>query len=91
MSRTVRLSTPLVASAAPSTPYGPGETRPREGLRPTRPQAAAGMRSEPPPSLPWATGTIPAATAAAAPPLEPPAVRLRSHGLRAGAATSGSV
>ncbi len=30
------------------------------------------MRIEPPPSLAWAIGNIPAATAAAAPPLEPP-------------------
>ena len=30
------------------------------------------MRSEPPPSPPCVIGTIPAATAAAAPPLEPP-------------------
>jgi hypothetical protein len=48
------------------------------------------MRSDPPPSEPWATGTRPVATAAAAPPLEPPAVYARSHGLRAGGATSPS-
>ena len=42
------------------------------------------MRIEPPPSLPWATGTMPEATAAAAPPEEPPGVRSRSHGLRVG-------
>ena len=46
------------------------------------------MRSEPPPSLPCATGTRPAATAAAAPPLEPPAVQSSAHGLRAGGATT---
>ena len=49
------------------------------------------MRIEPPPSEPGATGTSPAATAAAAPPDEPPAVRVRSHGVTAGGATSGSV
>ena len=49
---------------------------------PTSPQHAAGMRTLPMPSLPWATGTIPAATAAADPPLEPPGVRARSQGLR---------
>ncbi len=54
------------------------------GFRPTRPQHAAGIRIEPPPSLPCATGTMPAATAAAAPPEEPPGVRSRSHGLRVG-------
>ncbi len=47
------------------------------------PQFAAGMRSEPIPSLPSAIGTIPAATAAALPPEEPPAVREVSQGLRA--------
>ena len=58
--------------------------RPRAGLSPTSPQQAAGIRIEPPPSLPWATGTMPAATAAAEPPEEPPGVRSRSHGLRVG-------
>ena len=37
---------------------------------------------EPPPSLPWATGTIPDATAAAEPPDEPPLVCSVLHGLR---------
>jgi hypothetical protein len=46
--------------------------RPREGLKPNRPQQAAGMRIEPPPSLAWAIGTTPEAVAAAAPPDEPP-------------------
>ena len=40
------------------------------------------MRIEPPPSLAWAIGNIPAATADAAPPLEPPGERAGSHGLR---------
>src|SRR3546814_20980837 len=46
-------------------------TRPRLGLRPTRPLIEAGIRIEPPPSLACATGTIPAPTAAAEPPPEP--------------------
>ena len=49
------------------------------------------MRSEPPPSLPWAIGTIPLATAAAEPPEDPPGVRAGSQGLRAGPYSSGSV
>ena len=49
------------------------------------------MRIEPPPSLPCASGTIPAATAAADPPLDPPGVRDRSHGLRVGPPKRGSV
>ena len=49
------------------------------------------MRIEPPPSLPWAAGTIPEATAAAEPPLEPPAERRGSQGLRVGPKRLGSV
>src|SRR5437764_3953513 len=56
--------------------------RPKLGLRPTRPVKAAGIRVEPPPSLAVQNGTIPAATAAADPPLDPPGVRVGSHGLR---------
>ena len=65
--------------------------RPRVGFSPTRPLHAAGIRIEPPPSLPCASGTMPPATAAAAPPLEPPGVRSVSHGLRAGPKRRGSV
>ena len=42
------------------------------------------MRIEPPPSEPWASVPMPAASAAAAPPLEPPGVRAVSCGLRVG-------
>ena len=49
---------------------------------PTSPQAAAGIRIEPPPSDAVAAATSPAATAAADPPEEPPVVRDGSHGLR---------
>ena len=54
---------------------GPIEIRLRAGLSPTSPQHAAGIRIEPPPSSALATGTMPAATAAADPPDEPPGVR----------------
>ena len=57
-------------------------TRPEVGLSPTKPQNEAGMRMEPPVSLPMAAGTIPLATAAAEPPLEPPGIREGSCGLR---------
>src|SRR4051794_27222400 len=70
---------------------GPREMRPRLGLSPTSPQQAAGTRSEPPPSLPWPSGTIPAATATAEPPDDPPGVRVGSHGLRVGPVWRGSV
>ena len=58
--------------------------RPRVGLRPNNPQHEAGILMEPPPSEPCANGTSPAATAAAAPPDEPPAMRVRSQGVTAG-------
>ncbi len=83
VSPTVRVRTPSIPSTEwPSS--GAIEMRLRCGLRPTRPQQAAGMRVDPPPSLPCASGTIPEATAAALPPEEPPGVRSRSHGLRVG-------
>src|SRR6478735_4813316 len=44
------------------------------------PQRAAGCRIEPPVSLPREPAAIPAATATALPPLEPPAVRVGSQG-----------
>ena len=92
LSRTLRDITWLQASPAqPSPTNGPIGLRPRLGFRPNRPHCAAGMRIEPPPSLPWAIGTIPAATAAADPPDEPPAVRSRFQGLRVGPVATGSV
>ena len=63
---------------------GPAGVRARVGFRPKRPQQEAGMRIEPPPSLACASGTIPAATAAAAPPLEPPGVSAGSQGFLVG-------
>jgi hypothetical protein len=63
---------------------GPSEERPREGFSPTSPQQLAGIRMDPPPSLACATATMPLATAAADPPLEPPGVRVVSHGLCVG-------
>src|SRR5215217_3921103 len=65
--------------------------RPRVGLMPNSPQHEAGMRIEPPPSDPCASGSTPAATCAAAPPLEPPGVRSGFHGLRQAPLSSDSV
>ena len=56
-------------------------TRPIDGRKPTTLQNAAGLRSEPPVSDPLATGTIPHASATAAPPDDPPQVFVRSYGL----------
>src|SRR4029453_366076 len=64
-------------------PFSAG-TRPGEGRMPTTLKEAAGLRSEPPVSLPSAIGTIPHESATAAPPLLPPHVLLRSYGLRGG-------
>ena len=56
--------------------------RPREGFSPTTPQQEAGTRMEPAASLDSAIGTMPEATAADAPPLDPPAVMPSPQGLR---------
>src|SRR5215211_8256546 len=73
----------MAPNTAVSDADGPGcGMRPWLGLKPTRPANEAGMRVEPPPSLAVASGTAPAATAAADPPDDPPGVRLGSQGLR---------
>src|SRR6185369_7565259 len=51
------------------------------GLKPYTPQKCAGIRIEPLRSLPMSNGASLAATAAAPPPLDPPVVRSRFHGL----------
>jgi hypothetical protein len=61
---------------------GTAGTRPQVGRKPTMLLKAAGLRNEPPVSLPSATGSISSATATAAPPLLPPADLDGSHGLR---------
>jgi len=58
--------------------------RDRVGFRPTMPQHDAGTRIEPNPSEACARGRMRAPTAAAAPPLEPPEMRVVSQGLRVG-------
>lgn len=60
----------------------PSATRPRDGLMAVIPQNWAGIRSEPPRSLPRPSGVIPVARATASPPDEPPGVRAGSHGFR---------
>ena len=66
----------------PNGESGYAGTRPKLGFRPTLPQKAAGMRTEPAPSVPMPRGPRPAATAAAVPPDDPPDVFEGSHGLR---------
>ncbi len=82
LSRTLRVITCSYVSGPQYSPWpGARLVRSRLGLRPTSPQQDAGIRIEPPMSLPWATGTIPAATAAADPPLDPPGEWVSDHGL----------
>lgn len=61
--------------------------RPVEGLEPTTPQSAAGMRMKPTVSDPMPAGARPAAMALAVPPLKPPAMRSGASGLRYGPKT----
>src|SRR5712671_5037085 len=70
--------------AHPSPRSGPSGLRARVGFNPNTPEAEAGIRIEPPPSLACATGRMRAATAAAAPPDEPPEDWSRFQGLRVG-------
>ena len=80
-----RATSATVRPIGPSTPNvcqpscaGQEGTRPGDGRRPTTLQKLAGLRSDPPMSLPSASGTIPQAKATAAPPLLPPQVLVRS-------------
>src|SRR5215212_8348063 len=57
------------------------ETRCSVGFKPNTPQKCAGMRMEPERSVPISNDVIPAASAAAAPPLDPPGVRSTFQGL----------
>jgi len=79
-SPTVRDSGPLTLSVSHASARGCVGTSPGVVRKPTTPQKAAGVRSEPPRSEPWASGPMPVATATAAPPLE------RRRAFRAGAA-----
>ena len=83
MSRTVRVSTPsLTSRTGICRDILSSGSRPRDGLSPTNPLQAAGMRIEPPPSLACAIGTTPEATNAPEPDDDAPAVQSVSHGLR---------
>src|SRR6201984_831607 len=62
-------------------------TRPGDGRMPTTLQKFGGLRSEPPMSLPSASGTMPQANATAPPPVLPPQVLLKSYGFSVGPKT----
>src|SRR3989454_1898307 len=87
-SATVRAIGPCTLSEDHAASRGHAGTRPAAVRSPTTLQKAAGLRSEPPVSLPSAIGTMPHASATAAPPLEPPHVFVRSYGLRSEEHTS---
>src|SRR5258705_279457 len=80
-SRAVRAIGPVL-ERSPVSDGGQAGTRPNVAFSPTRPVKLAGMRPEPRPSVPMAIGPRPAATAAPAPPDEPPGVRATFQGLR---------
>src|SRR4051794_16159441 len=82
MSRIDRERQPDTDETLPISAGGPLGMRPYVAFSPGRPQNAAGMRIDPPPSPPVAIGTRPPATAAALPPEEPPGFFDSSHGLR---------
>ena len=82
-----RATSGTVRAIGPSTDSSRGSGSSSVGRNPTTLQKLAGLRSDPPRSLPSAIGTIPVARAAAAPPDEPPALRDGSCGLRVGPKT----
>src|SRR6202140_5854462 len=91
LSRTLMLTTwPQETPPQPSPRSGPIGLRARVGFNPNTPEAEAGMRIEPPPSLAWAMGTMRAATAAPAPPEDPPEECARFQGFRVGPNRRGS-
>jgi hypothetical protein len=82
VSSTDRLTQPLTESPFQCSMSGTRLTRPLCGFSPKTPHEAAGIRIDPAPSEALAIETIPDATAAALPPLDPPQLRCGSHGLR---------
>ena len=83
-SSTVRARRPCVASMSQPRARAGAAIRPGVGRIETTSQKLAGVRTEPPKSVPCARGTIPVATATAEPPEEPPDVSATSKGLRVG-------
>ena len=81
-SATVKASGPRCVREYQPGHCGSRGTTPNVALNPATPHREAGMRIEPPPSEPIASGTIPAATAEPAPPEEPPGTRPGSQRVR---------
>jgi hypothetical protein len=74
-SRALNAKQPTQSSVVDSGNTPSRGTRRAVGLNPTRPQKAAGMRQEPPVSVPTAARAMPAATETAAPADDPPGMR----------------
>src|SRR5512145_961673 len=83
-SRTVRVIGPVCESVSSPPKVGAMATSPSVGFSPKMAQQPDGIRIDPPASVPTASGPSPVATAAAAPPLDPPGVCSRLQGLRLG-------
>src|SRR2546430_16853935 len=73
---------PSVSSDVLSGITPPRSMDPKAGLNPATPQSEAGVRVDPPGSLPTPPPHIPPATATPAPPGGPPATRPGSWGVR---------
>src|SRR5215831_3324321 len=80
-SSTVRVMGPALSSTHDSGSTPALLTRPYVGFRPTHPHREAGIRMLPPVSVPVVATARPAAIAAPDPPLEPPGITSRFHGL----------
>ena len=80
-SATLRAIGPAWSSVGPSGTMPRIGTDPSVGFTVAVPHIADGMRNEPAVSVPVAAGVVHDASAAAEPPLEPPAERARFHGL----------
>ena len=73
---TVAASGPTESSEVDSGNAPSVGTRRAVGLKPTMPQSAAGIRHEPPVSVPSAPSAMPSVTDTAAPEDEPPGMRV---------------
>src|SRR5580765_8105469 len=81
VSDTVLAMGPLTEKPTNGNAVGAVGTSPTVGRNPTTLLKLPGFLSEPPMSLPSAIGSMPVASAAAAPPLDPPALLVGSYGL----------
>jgi hypothetical protein len=77
----LRASGPMESRVVESGSMPACGMRPAVGLKPASPHNAAGMRTDPPVSVPIATAAMPSATETAAPDDDPPGMRARSNGL----------